>query len=337
VPEYVTIRDVARAAEVSTATVSNVLNGTGRASPATRRHVRAVAAALGYAPHPAARHLRTGQARTLGLAVTTYGAEPWNFAGVAYYAEVIAAATATAHAHGYALTVLPTVLGDHHWRALGVDGVLLVDSPADDPVLDTLRRRGLPLAFDGRPATSRPGEVWVDNDHVATVREVLAHLTAGGARRPALVAGPSDDHYTRTCGAAYREWCAERAVAPLIAPISAADPEGVGAVESLLDAADSADAIYGIYDGVGRAALAVAARRGLRVPDDLLVVCASENPAYATTDPPVSTVSLSPRTTVERAVTALVDLVERRPAAVPPVIPTHLHVRRSSRRRIRDG
>lgn len=335
--EYVTIRDVACAAEVSTATVSNVLNGTGRASAATRRHVRAVAEALGYAPHPAARHLRTGRARTLGLAVTTYGAEPWNFAEVAYFAEIIATATVTAHAHGYALTVLPAALGDHHWRALGVDGMVLVDSPDDDPVVNILRRRGVPLAFDGRPAAPRPGEVWVDNDHVATVRKVLAHLTAGGARRPALVAGPGDDHYTRTCIATYREWCAERAVAPVIAPISAADPEGARAVESLLDAAGPVDAIYGIYDGVGRAALAAAARRGLRIPGDLLVVCASEDPAYATTDPPVSTVSLSPRATIERAVTALVDLVEHRPVATLPAIPTHLHVRRSSRRRIRGA
>ncbi len=51
------------------------------------------------------------------------------------------------------------------WHTLAVDGMLLLDSPAGDPVLRALRARGLPVVFDGRPPDPWPEDVWVDNDH----------------------------------------------------------------------------------------------------------------------------------------------------------------------------
>lgn len=61
-----TLADIARAAEVSTATVSHALNGTGRLGESTRRRVREVAGALGYGAR------RGPHNRSLGIAVTTY-------------------------------------------------------------------------------------------------------------------------------------------------------------------------------------------------------------------------------------------------------------------------
>ncbi|MFC8831263.1 LacI family DNA-binding transcriptional regulator [Streptomyces sp. NPDC057137] len=320
----VTIADVARAAEVSTATVSNALNGTGRLADSTRARVRSVAAALGYggAGGPAP--------RILGLAVTTYGTHRWNFAGVPYFAQAINAATVAAHARGYALTALPAAPEEASWRTVALAGVLLLDSPAGDPVVRILRERGLPLAFDGRPAEPRPGEAWVDNDHHATTRTVLDHLAAQGARRIALMAGPGGEHYTLSCLAAYREWCAEHRTEPCVVPLTPGDDEG-RALDPLLSGERRPDALYGIYNPCGRRALAAAARRSLSVPADLLLVCASEDPAYATTTPPVSTVSLVPDAAMAAAVTALVGLIEGPGHTPPPVIvPARLLVRASS-------
>lgn len=303
------IRDVAAAAAVSTATVSNALNGTGRVSAATRDHVRRVAETLGY---------RMEHHRVLGMSATTFGTHPWNFAKIEFFAQSISAATAVAHEHGYALTVLPSTLESAEWRSLQVDGVLLMDSPAGDPVVRTLRERGLPIAFDGRPAEVRAGEVWVDNDHALASRTLLEHLAAQGAERIALVAWESGDHYNQAWIAAYRDWCAERG-----------RPELVGdTIGSLLG---SADAIYATYD-LGRALLAEAGQRGLRVPEDLLVACVSEDPAYADTDPPVTTVSLLPRESVRLAVGALVGLVEHRFVEPAPPVPTQLTIRQSTMR-----
>lgn len=313
----VNIRQVAAAAGVSIATVSNALKGTGRVSDGTRDRVRRVARDLGYGQ--ASRHV-------LGLAVTTFGDRSWNFAGVDYFARSISTATAAAHARGYALTVLPSSLGTASWRSLPVDGVLLIDSPQDDPVVRTLRGRGLPIAFDGRPEDVRPGEVWVDNDHAVASRSVLDQLAAQGVRRVALVAGRGRDHYNRAWIADYQAWCASRGQAELL--VSAARPDAAGA---LLGLAEPPDAIYTTYDW-GRELLTLARGRGLRVPEDLMLACVSEDPRYAATDPPVTTLSLLPGTSVALAVDALVDLVECVPVAPQPPVPSRLAVRESTLR-----
>ncbi|MFJ5550133.1 LacI family DNA-binding transcriptional regulator [Streptomyces sp. NPDC093225] len=327
-----TIADIARAAEVSTATVSHALNGTGRLGGSTRARVREVAAALGYAAP------RAPRTRTLGLAVTTYAGHAWDFLAVAYYARWITAATSAAHARGYALTTLPAVRGaEALWHTLAVDGMLLLDSPEGDRVLRALRARGMPVVFDGRPTEPRPGDVWVDNDHRATVHEVLDHLEAAGARRTALHAGYGREYYTAAVTAAYERWCGEHGQDPLVVTFDPID--SVGHAFDTVFATGAADAVYAVYDPGGRQVLAAARRHGLRVPQDLMLVCASEDPGYGAGDPAVSTVTFQPEVIAETAVAALVDLIETDPATYPAAdpaprtVPALLRPRASSRPR----
>ncbi|GAA3480404.1 substrate-binding domain-containing protein [Streptomyces yanii] len=238
---------------------------------------------------------------------------PGTFSKSLTSARLLTAATATAHAHGYALTILPAARGaETLWHTLTVDGMLLLDSPTDDPVLRALRARGIPLVFDGRPVDPQPGDVWVDNDHTATTHEVLGHLTASGARRIALHAGYGDEHYTRAVTRAYEQWCDEHGRTPLLITFDPYDTPGHGF--DAVFAARACDAVYTVHDRGGRHVLAAADRHGLRIPDDLLLVCASEDQAYAENDPPVSTVTLRPATIAETAVTALVS---HRPTTTP--------------------
>ncbi|MCJ1680498.1 LacI family transcriptional regulator [Streptomyces sp. APSN-46.1] len=328
-----TIADIARAAEVSTATVSHALNGTGRLSESTRRRVRETATILGYGSYGHGSY-RAPRTRGLGLAVTTFAGSAWNFVAVSYFSQWLTAATSAAHARGYSLTTLPAQRGaGTPWHTLAVDGMLLLDSPKGDPVLRALRARGIPVVFDGRPADPRPGDVWVDNDHAATTREVLDHLAAAGARRIALHCGFGDEHYTYAVTEAYERWCAERGRPPL--PIRFEPDDDPGHAFDQVFRGRAADAVYSLYDPGGRQVLAAAARHGLRVPDELLLVCASEDPAYAQGDPAVSTVTLRPGVIGEAAVDALVALLEdaRGPAPGQITVPAALTVRASSRPR----
>ncbi|MFI7319163.1 LacI family DNA-binding transcriptional regulator [Streptomyces venezuelae] len=320
-----TLADIARAAEVSTATVSHALNGTGRVGDATRRRVRETATRLGYGtPGPP-------RTRTLGIAVTTFPGA-WNYTDIAYFSRAVTAATSAAHARGYALTTLPADrAADDSWHHLAVDGMLIMDSPRGDPMVRALRARGIPLVFDGVPGDPRPGDHWVDNDHESATREVLDHLVSSGARRVALQSGSGDEHYAHAVTAAYERWCADHAVPPLIVPFDATD-DGGHAFDALLGGPENrVDAVYAAYDPGGRQLLAAAARHGLRVPDDLRVVCASEDPAYARTTPPVTTLTLSPEQMAHAAVAALVALIEDDDATPPnPVTVPATLVRRTS-------
>lgn len=331
-----TLADIARAAEVSTATVSHALNGTGRLGESTRRRVREVAGALGYGAR------RGPHNRSLGVAVTTYAGFAWDFARIAYFSRLLTAATSAAHAHGYALTTLPADRGaEPLWHRLAVDGMLLLDTPADDPVLRALRARGLPVVFDGRPPDPRPGDVWVDNDHTATTHEVLDHLVRSGARRIALHSGYGREFYTEAVTSAYEHWCASHGRAPLVVPFDPNDAAG-HAFDPAFAGPDRPDAVYCVYDPGGRQVLAAAARHGIPVPgrrgsagsgvDGLLLVCASEDPAYAENEPAVTTVTFDPDRIAATAVSVLVKLIESGHVESPGqlTVPAGLRVRASS-------
>ncbi len=95
--ERVTLRDVARQAETSTATVSRSLRDDPQISPATRRRVKQVAEALGYVPDAAARSLAVRSSRTFGLMVPDV-TDP-------IHGQIVAGFERAAHAAGYTVIV----------------------------------------------------------------------------------------------------------------------------------------------------------------------------------------------------------------------------------------
>ena len=127
-----TLGAVAALAGVSTATVSNALNGTGRLSEATRQRVIAAVRELGYAPASTARALAAGSTGVLGLTMTTYGDLPVPYTEIPYYAQLVLGAMAAAHERGYMLMVMPNSLSPLMWLNTPMDGVIHVaqDRPA---------------------------------------------------------------------------------------------------------------------------------------------------------------------------------------------------------------
>lgn len=342
------IRDVAAAAGVSITTVSDALNGKGRLPDATRRHVREVADRLGYRPSAAARTLRTGKSGLIGLTVTTYGEEPFTFTEYAYFADMVRAATSTALDRGYALAILPAPVRERAvdvWSNVALDGTVVIDPAAHDPVVHDLLQQGIPVVSDGRPADSLPVTAWVDNDHEAAVDHLLDHLADAGARRIGLLTGTSTDTYTRLSTTAYLRWCERRGQEPLYEAYPAHDArEGAVAADRLLARPDRPDAVYGLFDPNGTDLLAAAHRYGLRVPEDLMLVCCSESTIYEATEPPISTLSLNPARIGTTVVRFLIDAIEGRARSADAVestpreeiMPTNLIVRASSQRRTRS-
>lgn len=333
------IRDVAAAAGVSITTVSDALNGKGRLPDATRSHVRSVADRLGYRPSAAARTLRTGKSGLIGLTVTTYGEEPFTFTEFAYFAEMARAATSAALARGYGLVILPATSQRRDfdvWSNVALDGTVVIDPSDHDPVVSELVQQGVPVVSDGRPGGSLPVTAWVDNDHEAAVTGLLDHLADAGARRVGLLTGTSTDTYTRLSTTAYLSWCERAGQEPVYESYPAHDPcAGAVAADRLLARPDRPDAVYGLFDPNGTDLLAAARRYGLRVPEDLLLVCCSESTVYASTEPPITTLSLKPGRIGTTVIQLLIDAIEgvgRGPAQ--HVMPTDLIVRTSSQRRV---
>ncbi|MEV1084605.1 LacI family DNA-binding transcriptional regulator [Streptomyces sp. NPDC050211] len=329
---------MAARAGVSTATVSNALNGTGRLSEATRQRVLAAARELGYAPAGTARALARGGTGVLGLTMTTYGDLPVPYTVIPYYAELTLGAMAAAHERGYMLMVMPSSLSPWMWLTTPMDGVIHVGPRADDPVRSILRERGIPMISEGRPPRPHACDAWVDSDHESGLRLLLDHLTESGAQRIGLSLPLHDDEYPRLIAHAYRSWCDEHRMPALVEEYASlpdyftAEQDAVG---RLLHRDPRPDAVIGVYSDSGHNILAAARHHGLRVPRDLLVACVSEDPEYATTNPPVTTISLCPDRVGTEAVDLLIALinarsgVDRRRLVQPVLLP-----RRSTRRAV---
>ncbi|SEK56804.1 LacI family DNA-binding transcriptional regulator [Nonomuraea pusilla] len=310
--------DVARAAGVSKTTVSDALNGAGRLPAATREHVQKVARSLGYRPNATARLLRAGHTRLLGVAAREYVETPWVYPELAYFAQIVTATTRAALAHGYGVVLLPTYGPDDCWLDMPLDGVFVIDPVQADPMVRDFLAAGVPVVADRRALAEAADQArdigrWVDFDYAAAVRQVLGHLEEAGAERVAVVAGATTACFHQQTTRAYLQWCAERRREPRIAYLPAPGVQpALDAVTELLAAPAPPDALLTLVELSPPLLLDTIRRLGRSVPDDLLLVCATEDPAARYTDPPISTLGFLPGQTAQAAVDLLVDCLEGR-------------------------
>ncbi|PKZ66973.1 LacI family transcriptional regulator [Gordonia terrae] len=184
----VSMRDVAAAASVSVGTVSNVLNAPGKVSPSTVARVQAAIDQLGFVRNDAARQLRAGRSRCVGMVVLDVG-NP-------FFTDIARAAEQRAADHD--LTVLLGTSDDDESREQAyldtfdeqrVFGLLV--SPIGDDLrrFDSLRRRGTPVILVDRDAGGSPFDS-VAVDDIAGGLLAVSHLCETGRRRIAFVGGP---------------------------------------------------------------------------------------------------------------------------------------------------
>lgn len=307
------IKAVAEAAGVSITTVSHALNGKGRLSDETRRHVREVAERLGYQPSVMARALaggRTGMLAMLFSGTKDFALKVGDFD---YFLQLMNGAASGALQRGFSLTMLQADDDLEVLDGLPLDGAIVIDPIAADPIVARLSGRGLPVVTTGRVVDGPADAFWVDNDHVAGTRAVLDHIAAAGARRVALLTGPPLASYAFDAHAAYLAWCAERGQDPMIAQVRGSVSEGsayTAAIE-LLDSDEPPDGIYGTLDRLALGALLAAESRGVDVPRALRIAGCTDSDASRRARPALTALSLNPDRLGREAVDLLLALVEQ--------------------------
>ena len=184
----ITIRDVAAAAGVSTATVSRALRGLPNVDGETRERVKKIASTLDYVISPSASRLASG--RTGSIAVITPYIARW------FFSEVIAGAESVMQQAGMDLLLMN--VGDYQNGGSRipptprirrrVDGILIVALPPQDPDLESIVNLGMPTAMIGGVT---PGIDCVAIDDVAAARKATEYLISLGHSRIALISGKS--------------------------------------------------------------------------------------------------------------------------------------------------
>jgi DNA-binding LacI/PurR family transcriptional regulator len=180
------IGEIARRSGVSPSTVSYALSGKRAVSEVTRQRIQAVIDELGYRPNAAARALREGRTRTIGLVIPPARGR-LTFMQLDFVAGIMDAAARAD------LDVLLSPSGGDHDRSFErittehrVDGVILMEIRLDDPRVTRLQRLNLPFVTIGR--TARPdGMSWIDVDFAALIGRCVDHLADLGHRHIALI------------------------------------------------------------------------------------------------------------------------------------------------------
>ena len=265
-----TIRDVARRAQVSIASVSRALNGLDYVSEKTRSRVLAAAADLGYVPHAGARSLSLARTNAIGVVLPDVHGE--------FFSEIVRGMDSAASKHGYLLLLSnmhgagpqpETVLRAMRGR---VDGLLVMAPHLNVKTLVRALPARTPAVLINAPAdVGHRVNLRLDNE--AGVDAVISHLTSLGRGRIVHLGGPQDNLDARERAAAFRS--AMERLAPgediLILPGDFSEESGKETIRRLLSQSVPFDAVFAANDMMAIGALQALDSAGLRVPDDVAV------------------------------------------------------------------
>ena len=271
----VTMRDVAREAGVSKATVSYVVSGSPLISEKTAAKVRTAMEKLGYSVNHTARALSTARTNAIGV-VTSFNEDGCFDLSAGTYLYGISAA---ARRHGYDTMLLTGADGVETIRSVAlsrrVDGIVVLDVRNDDPRIEAVRESGIPAVLLGSPADPQGVDV-VDSNFEQAAVSLVGRLRDGGHRSILFIGWP-ESVYRRNLNYAVRfrasllEAC--EAMDVRVDAVYARDVT-LGASEVIQRAlGDHSDATAMIIhnDAAVVGAPQAFERMGVRVPEDLSV------------------------------------------------------------------
>ena len=264
-----TIRDVARQAAVSVASVSRALNGHSNVHPDTRARVVAAAKSLGYVPHAGARSLSMARTNAIGVVLPDLHGE--------FFSEMVRGIDSETGTRGYHLLFASTHadidLAGQAMRSLRgrVDGLIVMAPQLDADDLEAMLPGGIPTILVNAPEGSGHAVVGVDNR--AGVEAMVAHLLAGGRRALVHVTGPAGNLDARERYEGFVAAMAARAPGAPVRVIEGDFSEAAGerAVARLLDEGVRFDAILAANDMMALGALQALRAAGIAVPDAVAV------------------------------------------------------------------
>jgi DNA-binding LacI/PurR family transcriptional regulator len=321
--------DVARDAGVSTQTVSRVANGLTNVEESTRQRVLASMQSLGYRPNRAARALRSGQFRNIGVVMFTLSSY-----GNMRTLDAIAASAATA---GYSMTVVPVERPTQKDVSIAfgrlleqsVDGIIVVLEAHIVDRADVELPPGLSVVVVD--STERPDYPQVDTDQAEGARQATEHLLSLGHRTVWHISGPAESY-----SAARREASWRRTLEEAGAPV----PEVFGGDWSTaagyrhgreIASRPEITAVFAANDQMALGVLRALHEAGRRVPEDVSVVGFDDMAESDSFWPPLTTIHQEFEAIGRRALELLIAEIEERPEPVRSSVQhTRLVVRSST-------
>ena len=305
------IREIARRAKVSTATVSRTINRVPSVDPQLAKRVWKVVEELGYYPNTQARALVSGKSRIFGLIVSEI-TNP-------FFPEIVQSFEDIAVRHNYEILLTSTIhdpkrmeLAVRRMIERRVDGVAILTFGMEESLIEDLRFRKLPVVFvDVGPHMPGVSNIRINYQH--GIRQAVQHLAALRHLRIAFISGP-----LHLKSAVARKTAFEKSMneigrelpAELMVNGDHRMEGGMRALVELVALRDRPTAVVCSNDMTAIGVMREAYDYGMVIPRDLSVVGFDDIRLSSFTTPPLTTVQMSQTLLAEYAFKALINEVE---------------------------
>lgn len=324
------IHQVAKRAGVGIASVSRVLSGQPGSSPALAKRVLDAARTLGYTPNVLARGLRLRTTRSIGFV----GSDITN----PLVASILRGAESVLSQAGFSVLLtnsggVPEVDAQRIevLRQRQVDGLLVLPAMEDDPAtLSALRSTDTPVVVIDRAMPADLNVHYVLSDHYRGVGEAAEYMLRHGHRRIGLAVG-RDVRPSRERIRAVNDAYGKLGLSPdfIVDSGTLSEEHGEASMERFLSPSESRTAVILGGNQLLEGALRVVRRHGVRLGQEVSLVCCDDLPLSRLFDPPIATIMRDTGLLGQRAAEILLAQIERAHPTEPILLPTWFELRGS--------
>ncbi|WP_342429744.1 LacI family DNA-binding transcriptional regulator [Neobacillus sp. FSL H8-0543] len=333
----VTIKDVARLANVAPSTVSRVIADSTRISEETKQRVRKAMEELGYHPNLNARNLASQSTKSLGLVMPS--SKDVGFQNP-FFPTVLQGISEGAQEKNYALhlttgksdkeildAVIQMVQGQR------VDGVILLNSKVDDRVISYLKERNFPFVLIGKPYKDIEEITHVDNDNLRAMKEVTEYLIGYGHQEIGFIGGSLEFMVTIDRLQGYKQALQNAGIeikSEYIIHEEFLREGGQDAVREIMALDKPPTALVVADDFMALGVLNTLDELGIKVPDDLSIVSFNNLLLAEMSKPPLTSVDINIFDLGFQASKNLIVLVENKNEPTKRLIISHRLIERLS-------
>ena len=328
------IREIARLAGVSVATVSRSINQPEKVSPETRERIMAVIQQTDYVPNPSAQSLSTGQTRTIACIVPTLRNEFFN--------QLVEGSQKVLGNAGYKLLIYSTN-NDHRCvdklDQRGIDGIIISGSDFTRDIKEYLLHLRVPYVIieNVEQLRLKPQPVSVYIEDYDGVQMALRYLYAEGNRSFGVVAGRDQTLITERRMQAVTDFFEQHrdCVCRVVRADYAVPEQSSRAVLEFLNGRERPTAIFAFNDMMAAGVLRSLLEQGVRVPEEMEVMGFDDIPLASYFTPSLSTISAPNRRLGEKAAELLLrQLKEGVELSTCILYPVELRLRESTKNRV---
>lgn len=341
--EAITIKDIAKALNLSISTVSKALRDSHEISKETKRAVNAYAEAHHYKPNPIAQSLKRGLSKSIGVIVCNIDNN--------FFSQVINGIESVAYSQDYNVTITQShescereVMNVQHLSSRSIDG-LIVSLSAETTQVDHFKKlhaKGLPIVFFDRVTDEIDTHTIISNNYKGAY-EATHHLIGQGFRRIATITSPNSLSITRERLEGYKKALADHGI-----PIDERyikycrhggmiPEETEHALRELLDMPDRPDAIFTASDRLSTTSFSLLKQMRIDIPGQIALIGFTNSASAHIFNPPFSAVVQPAFEMGKQATELLIGLIEsKRPVTKfeKRVLDNEVIIRESSLRQV---